>query len=238
MTDPASWNEWLAAATVSKQQRRDLQRFVATFGYDYAFLFTEQSGQLILDNTRAFSRRFSPGSSSTIETNSISFRFFWHFRDSSVELSPRHRSDFEWIDDQAAALLLLAGELNGDGNFPPQTIQLPPAAYIFQTRFSDLEAAFSPASFKNTRDRLDAIYRSRSQQGPLRIVPVPEPTALSGTGFLSNYSRLSDDISRVPFWKPLGIYAAMILLLPFLFAAALLIKPALYIQAIFRGQRR
>jgi hypothetical protein len=45
------------------------------------------------------------------------------------------------------------------------------------------------------------------------------------SGFLANYARISDDIGRTPFWKPLGIYFGSILLLPFGLLIFLLMTP-------------
>jgi hypothetical protein len=224
MIQKAAWKDWLETSRFSSEERRDMNRFVSTFGYDYAFLFAEQSGRLIVDRTQGSRRRFSFGSVWMVEAGTLTFRLSRDFREAFVELSPLDGA-MEWIDDQAAALLLLAGELNGEGSFPPQKIDMPPAAYLIRSRFQALEDVFSANRLASTRQRLDAIYRSRSGQGPLQVTRVGEPLDISESGFLANYSRISDDIGRVPFWKPLGIYVGMILLLPFLLLFLLFAAP-------------
>jgi hypothetical protein len=240
MIHPDAWKEWLGSSSLSREKRRDCNRFVSNFGLAYAFLFTEPEGKLILDRTSTTRRRFSFVSSLMVEARGLTFRFSRDFRETYVEVSPRD-ADFEWIDDQAAALLLLTGELNGEGTFPPQAIDMPPAAYVIRSRFQELEDSFSPDQLTKTRLRLDAIYRCRSQQGPLQIVNIREPGSLSDSDFLANYSRISDDISRVPFWKPLGIYVGMILLLPILLLFLLFAFPLRFFRqpsAKGRPQRR
>ncbi len=49
-------------------------------------------------------------------------------------------------------------------------------------------------------------------------------------GFLANYAKMSDDIGRVPFWKPLATYVGMLLFLPIGLLLLIFMKPILYIS--------
>ena len=228
---PDLWGRWKGAWQRMRQKRaqnRAERRFIRTFGDDYLFLLTEQEGKIAPERKGRYA-----GWSTQIDTPNLAFRFVWDRGDIAVEVSPRN-DDFEWISDYEASALLLAGELNEFGKFPAQRIELRSAAEVIRSHFAELEIALSPQNRFLTRGRLDAVRRSFSNDGPLQIIQIGRNTS----GFLANYAQISAEIGEVPFWKPLGIYAGLLLLLPLALLTLLIVPPLLFMVRVFGGARR
>jgi hypothetical protein len=91
----------------------------------------------------------------------------------------------------------------------------------------------------------DPIVKTQKSLAPIREMQTAGTSDRFNSpptfGFLANYARMSDDIGRVPFWKPLATYVGMILFLPLGLLILIFTKPILYLTGIrlktSRGKR-
>lgn len=158
----------------------------------------------------------------TIQAGQLLLRFTRDRGDFDVRIASSAQED-RWVDVRVVCLLIL---LEGKGESPDSSvrrIKLPPIPDVLRDHFERFEAALSPYRFNETEVALRRISAMRSA-GTLDVFNVrPDP------GFLANYGTVSDEIGRVPFWKPLGINVLLVLLAPFALLVLILLMPILLV---------
>jgi hypothetical protein len=206
-----------------------IQDFLRQQGTDYDFLFSRHSAQFVPN-----AKKYKHGMDWAIVTIQAETLFIRFVRDRGdvEELVAGQNEDRGWLSAAAVSLLLLLRDEWGNASSNEQRIRLPPVAVVLRERFKDFEQALLSEQFGQTRTDLLRIQNMRTARTLDVFHERPDP------GFLANYARLSDDISRVPFWKPLGTYIGIIALLPLLLLALIFMKPTLFLLRKLKEARR
>lgn len=212
---------WLATpdrATLTSWRPGYIQKFVRQIGTDYDFLFSEHSAKFVPNGGK--SRHAMDWAVVTIQAGTLLLRFARDRGDFDLSFASANNSG-HWVGAMSISIVVF---LNGKEESGDHRIKLPPISEVLHDHFEAFEKALSEehideteVSWRNIRQKLSAgtldvfnvaAKQRGAEQDGLNIRP--------DFGFLANYAKISDDIGRVPFWKPLAIYAGIILLLPLL----------------------
>lgn len=203
--------------------------FLLQFGTDYDFLFSEHSASFV-PNPRKY-RHGMDWAIVTIQAGQLFLRFV-RDRGDTEALVAHFNENEGWLPAAGVGLLvLLGGDLEVNPT-PQRAVQLPPLPVVLREYFGEFEKLISPQRIEKTRIDLRRVQGMRLN-GSLDIFELRP-----NSGFLANYAKVSDDIGRVPFWKPLSVYAGLIVLSPVLILAVLVGGPVLwFLKSRYRRPR-
>jgi hypothetical protein len=206
-----------------------IQSLLRQLGTEYDFLFSHHSARFV-PNAKKY-RHGMDWAVVTIQADPLFIRFVRDRGDIGVSVAGQNE-EHRWLSAVDVSLRLLLRDDSSEFLSPKQHVQLPQVASVLKERFEDFGQALSSEQFEQTRIDLEQIQKMRAN-GTLDVFH-----QRSNSGFLENYNKISDDITRVPFWKPLGIYVGMILLLPLLLLGLIFMKPTLFVLRKMREAKR
>jgi len=210
LTHSSMEEAWVAApnrAELTSWRPVYIQKFLRQLGSDYDFLFSQHSAEFV-PNTRAYQHGVD-WAVVTLQAGRVWLQFIRDRGDIGLMIAPSNETG-RWFPAKDLCLLAMMEDGPNSDESQVRRVQLPPIPRAFREHFSAIEELLSPQRIERTQIELSKVMKMRTA-GMLDVFNVrPDP------GFLANYAQVSDDISRVPFWKPLGIYAGMILLSPLL----------------------